>query len=70
MRLKSWIFSIITAKSDRLFPAATTKKLVVMLLFLVGSTVIIGLGNKKSADYENAAKTKMESAQPATDAAN
>ena len=46
--------------------AATTKKLVVvMLLFLVGSTVIIGLGNKKSAEAEDAAKAKVESVAPA-----
>ena len=37
----------------------TTRKLVaVMLLFLIGSTVIIGLGNKKSADDENRAAQK------------
>jgi L-rhamnose-H+ transport protein len=49
---------------------ATTKKLVVvMLVFLVGSTVIIGLGNKKSADDEAAAKAKLDSiVQPAADA--
>ena len=47
-----------------------TKKLVVlMLLFLVGSTVIIGLGNKKSADAEDAAKAKIQAVTPAaTDA--
>jgi L-rhamnose-H+ transport protein len=44
---------------------ARTKRLVmVMLLFLVGSTVIIGWGNKKSADAEAAAKAKVESSVP------
>ncbi len=49
-----------------------TKKLVVLMLaLLVGSTCIIGWGNKKSEDAENAAKAKIESAAPAaTDAAN
>lgn len=32
-----------------------------MVLFLVGSTVIIGLGNKKSGDDENAAKVQNAS---------
>jgi L-rhamnose-H+ transport protein len=50
--------------------AATKRLVVVMLAFLVGSTVIIGLGNKKSADAEAAAKAKVESVTPAvTDAA-
>ena len=40
-----------------------------MLAMLVGSTVIIGLGNKKSADADAALKTKAESAVKAvTDA--
>ena len=43
-----------------------TKKLVgLMLALLVGSTCIIGWGNKKSEDAENAAKAKMESVAPA-----
>jgi hypothetical protein len=43
-----------------------------MLLFLVGSTCIIGWGNKVSEDAANAAKAKVEAvAQPAAaDAAN
>jgi L-rhamnose-H+ transport protein len=44
-----------------------TKKLVVLMLaFLVGSTVIIGLGNKKSADADATAKPKVESSTPAS----
>ncbi len=46
--------------------AATTKKLVlVMLIFLVASTVIIGLGNKKSADAEDAVRVKVQAASNA-----
>jgi L-rhamnose-H+ transport protein len=46
----------------------TTKKLVVLMLaLLVGSTCIIGWGNKKSADAEAAAKAKVESVIPAVD---
>ena len=45
---------------------ATTKRLVVvMLLFLVGSTVIIGLGNKKSEDAAEAAKARVNSSASA-----
>jgi len=49
-----------------------TKKLVVLMLaLLVGSTCIIGWGNKKSEDAENVAKAKIASVAPAaTDAAN
>ncbi len=49
--------------------AATKKLVVVMLAFLVGSTVIIGLGNKKSADAEDAVKAKIEAVTPAVQAA-
>jgi L-rhamnose-H+ transport protein len=44
-----------------------TKKLVVlMLVFLVGSTIIIGLGNEKSEDVAAvAAKAKVEMVTPA-----
>ncbi len=43
---------------------ARTKTLVVlMLLFLVGSTIIIGLGNKKSADAEEKAKAAATAVQ-------
>jgi len=46
---------------------ARTKMLVVlMLLFLVGSTVIIGLGNKKSADAEAAAAALIQNKVEAT----
>jgi len=45
---------------------ATTKRLVlVMLLMLVGSTVIIGLGNKKSEDASGAARATIDSSAPA-----
>ena len=41
-----------------------TKKLVVLMLaLLVGSTVIIGLGNKKSADAEDKVKAATTTAQ-------
>ncbi|HEV2695500.1 MAG TPA: L-rhamnose/proton symporter RhaT [Verrucomicrobiae bacterium] len=43
-----------------------TKNLVVLMLaLLVGSTCIIGWGNKKSEDAENALKAKVEAAVPA-----
>ena len=43
-----------------------TKKLVVLMLaLLVGSTCIIGWGNKKSEDAEAALKAKVESVVPA-----
>jgi len=43
-----------------------TKKLVVLMLaLLVGSTCIIGWGNKKSEDAERDAKAKVESVAPA-----
>jgi L-rhamnose-H+ transport protein len=43
--------------------AATTKKLViVMLAFLVGSTIIIGYGNKKSEDAANLLKDQAAAA--------
>jgi L-rhamnose-H+ transport protein len=42
-----------------------TKQLVVLMLaFLVGSTVIIGFGNKKSADADEKAKPQIESSTP------
>jgi len=47
-----------------------TKNLVVLMLaLLVGSTCIIGWGNKKSEDAENAAKAKVEAAVPAATSA-
>jgi L-rhamnose-H+ transport protein len=47
-----------------------TKKLVVLMLaLLVGSTCIIGWGNKKSEDAENALKAKVEAAAQAVPAA-
>jgi L-rhamnose-H+ transport protein len=49
---------------------AFTKKLVVLMLaLLVGSTCIIGYGNKKSADAEDAAKAKVAATTPAAPAA-
>ena len=43
--------------------ALTKSLVVVMLLFLVGSTCIIGWGNKVSEDAANAAKAKVEAAK-------
>ena len=45
--------------------ALTKSLVVVMLLFLVGSTCIIGWGNKVSEDVANAAKAKVEAAAQA-----
>ncbi len=45
--------------------ALTKSLVVVMLLFLVGSTCIIGWGNKVSEDAANAAKAKVEAAAQA-----